>query len=86
MNIFGLNGSVSGDGDIDLIRSTENQISTINEQDIAMRNIEQFASSHDAVRKETIAAPNKEVLPIGYHISDDILLELDVQLEDQGMN
>ncbi|CAF2640279.1 unnamed protein product [Rotaria sp. Silwood2] len=84
INIFGLNFSVSYADDIGFTQSTENQTSTINEEDIATPYVEQFASSRDDGRTEAISIPNKEILPFGYHIKNDNLSGFDVRVEDQG--
>ena len=48
--------------------------------------VEQFALFRDAVRTEAIAIKNKEILTLCDHVRNEILPELGVRLEDQGMN
>jgi len=86
INIFGLNYSVSDADDIGFTRSTENQTSTINVEDITMPYVGTFSLCHDAVGTEATVIPNKEIVPVGYIITTDIVPELHIRIEDQGMN
>jgi hypothetical protein len=45
-----------------------------------------FSLCHDAVGTEATVIRNKEIVPIGYIITTDIVPELDIRIEDQGMN
>lgn len=84
INIFGLNVSVPSTDDIGFVRSTEQQGSTVNVEDIAMPYVEQFAIFRDAVRTQAIAVKNKEILTLCDHVRNEVLPELGVRLEDQG--
>jgi len=84
INIFGLNSSVSNVDDIGFSRSTEQQVSAVNVEDIAMPYVEQFALFRDAVRTQAIAVKNKEILTLCDHVRNEILPELGVRLEDQA--
>lgn len=86
INIFGLNSSLSTLDDIGFSRSTEQQASAVNVEDIAMPYVEQFAYFRDAVRTQAIAVKNKEILTLCDHVRNEILPDLGVRLEDQGRN
>ena len=85
LNIVGLNpSSPSVDQGIGFARSTDQQASAVNVEDIAMPYVEQFALFRDAVRTEAIAVKNKEILTLCDHVRNEILPELGVRLEDHG--
>ncbi|CAF2465027.1 unnamed protein product [Rotaria sp. Silwood2] len=84
VDIFGLNSSGSSMDDIGFTRSTEQQTSSVNVEDIAMPYVEQFALFRDAVRTQAIAVKNKEILTLCDHVRNEILPELGVRLEDQA--
>jgi cysteinyl-tRNA synthetase len=86
IDIFGLNSTVPSIDDIGFTRSNEQQTSTVNVEDIAMPYVEQFALFRDAVRTEAIAVKNKEILTLCDRVRNEILPELGVRLEDQGIN
>jgi cysteinyl-tRNA synthetase len=86
INIFGLNSSTSSVDDIGFTRSIEQQASAVNVEDIAMPYVEQFALFRDAVRTQAIAIKNKEILTLCDHVRNEILPDLGVRLEDQGIN
>lgn len=85
INIFGLNSSTTTADEIGFTRSTEQQASNVNVEDIAMPYVEQFALFRDAVRTQAIAVKNKEILTLCDQVRNEILPELGVRLEDQGM-
>ena len=86
INIFGLNSSVPSMDDIGFTRANEKETSSANVEDIAMPYVEQFALFRDAVRTEAIAVKNKEILTLCDRVRNEILPELGVRLEDQGIN
>jgi len=86
INIFGLNSSTSSNDDIGFTRSTEQQASSINVEDIAMPYVQAFSDFRDAVRTTAISIKNKEILTECDHVRNEILPNLGVRLEDQGMN
>jgi cysteinyl-tRNA synthetase len=55
INIFGLNSSVSSDDYLEYTRPTQQQTSTFNMEDIAMRHVEQSPLFRDAERTDAIA-------------------------------
>ncbi|CAF5035850.1 unnamed protein product, partial [Rotaria sp. Silwood1] len=84
IDIFGLNATGPSMDDIGFTRSSEQQTSSINVEDIAMPYVEQFAVFRDAVRTQAIAVKNKEILTLCDHVRNEILPELGVRLEDQA--
>jgi len=84
INIFGLNSSTSSIDDIGFTRSTEQQASTVNVEDIAMPYVQAFSEFRDAVRTLAIAVKNTEILKICDHVRNEILPDLGVRLEDQA--
>jgi cysteinyl-tRNA synthetase len=86
INIFGLNSSASSADDIGFTRSTEEQTSTVNLEDIAMPYVQAFSEFRDGVRTLAIAVKNKEILTLCDHVRNEVLPDLGVRLEDQGMN
>ncbi|CAF2977534.1 unnamed protein product [Rotaria socialis] len=83
IDIFGLNSSVPSTDDIGFTRSTEQQASAVNVEDIAMPYVEQFALFRDAVRTQAIEVKNKEILALCDHVRNEVLPELGVRLEDR---
>jgi cysteinyl-tRNA synthetase len=86
INIFGLNSSASFLDDIGFTRSTEQQASTVNVEDIAMPFVQAFSEFRDAVRTQAITTKNVEILKLCDCVRNDTLPELGVRLEDQGRN
>lgn len=85
LDIFGLNlSSPAVDNGIGFTRSTDQQASAVNVEDIAMPYVEQFALFRDAVRTQAIAVKNVEILTLCDHVRNEILPELGVRLEDHG--
>ncbi|CAF2042364.1 unnamed protein product [Rotaria magnacalcarata] len=83
IDIFGLNSSVPSTDDIGFTRSTEQQASAVNVEDIAMPYVEQFALFRDAVRTQAIEVKNKELLTLCDYVRNEVLPELGVRLEDR---
>jgi cysteinyl-tRNA synthetase len=86
INIFGLNSSASFLDDIGFTRSTEQQASTVNVEDIAMPFVQAFSEFRDAVRTQAITTKNVEILKLCDCVRNDTLPELGIRLEDQGRN
>jgi cysteinyl-tRNA synthetase len=84
INIFGLNSSASFLDDIGFTRSTEQQASTVNVEDIAMPFVQAFSEFRDAVRTQAITTKNVEILKLCDCVRNDTLPELGVRLEDQA--
>ena len=85
LDIFGLNlSSPAVDNGIGFTRSSDQQASAVNVEDVAMPYVEQFALFRDAVRTQAIAVKNREILTLCDHVRNEILPELGVRLEDHG--
>ncbi|CAF1127095.1 unnamed protein product [Rotaria sordida] len=82
ITIFGLHDSVTFVDDIGFSRSTEQQASAINMENIVMPHVEQFASLDDAVHTQTIADKSK-IVTSGDRVIGQLLSESGVRLEDQ---
>ncbi|CAF1087958.1 unnamed protein product [Rotaria sordida] len=82
ITIFGLHDSVTFVDDIGFSRSTEQQASTINMENIVMPHVEQFASLDDAVHTQKIAGKSK-IVTSGDRVIGQLLSESGVRLEDQ---
>ena len=86
INIFGLNASPSSTDDIGFTRSTEQQASAVNVEDVAMPYVQAFSDFRDVVRTVAISVKNREILTECDRVRNEILPDLGVRLEDQGMN
>lgn len=86
INIFGLNATPSSTDEIGFTRSTEQQASAVNVEDVAMPYVQAFSDFRDAVRTVGISVKNREILIECDRVRNEILPDLGVRLEDQGTN
>jgi cysteinyl-tRNA synthetase len=86
INIFGLNSSAATTDDIGFTRLNEQQASAVNVEDIAMPYVQAFSDFRDGVRAIAITIKNREILTECDCVRNEILPDLGVRLEDQGMN
>ena len=84
LDIFGLNSTA--DNDIGFTQLNEQQIGTVNIEDIAIPYMETFASFRDDVRNQAIIIRNKDILTLCDYVRDKTFPKLGFRLEDQGMN
>jgi cysteinyl-tRNA synthetase len=83
INIFGLNSSASTTDDIGFTRSSDQQASAVNVEDVAMPYVQAFSDFRDTVRTIAITVKNKEILTECDCVRNQILPDLGVRLEDQ---
>lgn len=84
INVFGLNSTGGSNDEIGFTRTTEQQTSSANVEDIAMPYVQAFSDFRDDVRTIAINVKNKEILTLCDQVRNDVLPELGVRLEDKS--